>query len=652
MTTNPTQPVELTSRVQQRAEPEERRLMTAAPGTRSELPVALVCMPFQSAQRPSIQVGLLASVARQAGFPVETFHLNLELAATLGTRVAEEVAGNRAHNLGEWLFSVAAFDSTPDPEGKYLDEYPGGLQVAPSDRDDPREYLLRLRDEVLPEFIDRWAEAVDWGAFGVVGFTSMFQQNAASLALARRIKERHPATTTVFGGANFEQEMGEAFFAAFPCVDIGVTGEADLTFPILLDRLAKGEDPEGIPGMTTRRDGRILRTPAAEPLADLDQLPTPDYDEYFRRWDELELASESESTRMLPFETSRGCWWGQKHHCTFCGLNGEDMRFRSKSAERVLAELDELAGSHRWTAFDAVDNILDNAYVRTLFPKLEEAEVDYTFFYEVKASLTRKQIAQMWRGGVRAMQPGTESLSTHVLGLMRKGTTMLKNVRVLKWAHYYGINTAWNILFGFPGERREDYEQQLDLLHRLTHLQPPDFVGTIGLVRFSPYFFDSDSFPIDAIEPERSYHHIYPTHVDMEKAAYFFDCMMGDSPGVEMFPEIRSFCDGWQERYEQGHTDSLHVRRIPDGILIADRRRYTPAGEWSFEADLAMIYQHCMDTMRDAASVRQHLEEHWRGSTPTEARVSWALEEFCERGLMVGEGGDYLSLALPVEPPR
>ena len=44
----------------------------------------------------------------------------------------------------------------------------------------------------------------------------------------------------------------------------------------------------------------------------------------------------------LLFETSRGCWWGAKSHCTFCGLNGETMAFRSKSPRRALDELEQL----------------------------------------------------------------------------------------------------------------------------------------------------------------------------------------------------------------------------------------------------------------------------------------------------------------------
>jgi radical SAM superfamily enzyme YgiQ (UPF0313 family) len=68
----------------------------------------------------------------------------------------------------------------------------------------------------------------------------------------------------------------------------------------------------------------------------------------------------------IPFESARGCWWGAKHHCTFCGLNGSAMRFRAKSPQRVLSELADLARRHHSFRFEAVDNILEPRYLKDL----------------------------------------------------------------------------------------------------------------------------------------------------------------------------------------------------------------------------------------------------------------------------------------------
>ena len=47
---------------------------------------------------------------------------------------------------------------------------------------------------------------------------------------------------------------------------------------------------------------------------------------------------------------------------------------------------------------------------------------------------------------MRRIQPGIESLSDHVLKLMRKGTTALQNIQLLKWCREYGVQPEWNLL--------------------------------------------------------------------------------------------------------------------------------------------------------------------------------------------------------------
>ena len=90
-------------------------------------------------------------------------------------------------------------------------------------------------------------------------------------------------------------------------------------------------------------------------------------------------------------------------------------RFRSKSPERVLDELAQQARRYRSFRFEAVDNILDMAYLKQLFPALAENDAGYEFFYEVKANLSREQLRLLAQAGVTHIQPGIESLSSHVL---------------------------------------------------------------------------------------------------------------------------------------------------------------------------------------------------------------------------------------------
>ena len=177
------------------------------------------------------------------------------------------------------------------------------------------------------------------------------------------------------------------------------------------------------------------------------------------------------------------------------------MAYRSKSPARILNEIDALARRYKTRYLGAVDNILDHHHIEGVFGALAAQSKGYKFFYEVKANLRREQIRLLAAGGIRRVQPGIESLNSHILKLMRKGVSGIKNVRLMKWAAYYKMGVAWNLLLGFPGETEEDYEQQLDLIKQISHLPPPLGASRISLQRFSPNFTHAAEIGFDNVRP-------------------------------------------------------------------------------------------------------------------------------------------------------
>lgn len=613
-----------------------------------DLRVALVCMPFFSADRPSIQIGLLSAIARQAGFEADPYHLNMELAARL-PNFYDGLCTVRGHMTGEWLFSVAAFGNETNLDDEaFFQAFPQEVSLAGRGGLDTRTFS-RLRHELLPQYIDDCLSLVNWADYQVVGFTSTFQQHVASLALARRIKERFPEIVIVFGGANLEDEMGPEYVRAFDFIDYAVVGEGDVVFPALLHALAAERPVGDMPGLIVRGQAGISFNGQAPPVRNLDGLPVPDYEEYFARAEALGLMNNSQYARMLPIESSRGCWWGQKHHCTFCGLNGLGMTYRSKSPARFLSELSTLVRRHRVTFFEATDNILDMKYVNELFTTIQESKTDYQFFYEVKANLTREQVQLLLRGGVRWIQPGVESMNSHVLQLMKKGSTMLQNVRLLKWCRYYRIRVGWNLLFGFPGEAKEDYEEELEVLKLISHLEPPNWCGRIWMERFSPYFVRRDEFPVHNMQAEASYGYVYPAHVNLDKIAYHFDYEMDETTPDEDHLATQAWVRAWQKQWEE-KPDSLIYRKTMDGIYIYDNRAAQQRGSYAFYGPLALIYEFCSDTMHSIPQIANYLADTWKDERFSEEMVAAALDEFCRPGLMISEEGKYLSLAIPTNP--
>ncbi len=489
--------------------------------------VALVSMPWASARRPSVAISTLKPCAGKAGFPVDVFPLNVEFAARLGLELYEGIS-NRAMAAGEWFFAQALFG--PAGSGEIANSW-GDMVSNPA----AREVVQRLVEmaggpdsvcndvvaRVFP-FIEGALEGVDWSAYLAVGFTTTFAQASASLLLAKRLKERYPRVCTIFGGAAMEEEMGLEFLQAFPWVDCVAQGEAEETFPRILETIREAGRPLSLPGAVVRDPAGVAPgTCHRGVLADLNQAPEPDYSDYFEALDKTGLRPFVDLK--LPFESSRGCWWGAKHHCSFCGLNGDSLAFLRKSADRVLAEILHLARAYRCLDLVAADNALAMEYFRDLLPALARQNLDLNLFYEVRPNLRRDQVRSLRAAGIQGIQAGIESLNTRLLQLMNKGTTSLRNIQFLKWCFEEDLPVGWNIIYGVPGETAEDYRDLPRLMDSISHLHPPVSMVPVSFERFSPYHRDAAKLGL-TLRPDAAYAFVYPeTRVRLERIAYYFE---------------------------------------------------------------------------------------------------------------------------------
>jgi ribosomal peptide maturation radical SAM protein 1 len=606
--------------------------------------VLLVNMPWVAIVRPAIGVGLLKSILSERGIECKVAYGNLRFAARVGMDPYELVNDGMVTGTfaGDWLFAQHLFGETVAPAG-YLQKLRG--LAGSQERYDT---IVRMREEV-PAFLEECFDAFDVAHYDVVGFTTTFEQNLASLALARMVKERLPEKVIVFGGANCDGVMGQELHRSFPWIDYVVSGEADLVFPRLLEHLASGAAVPPLPGVTARVEGASLPGPPAEPVQDMNALPTPDYDDYFEALAATPFADEF--MPMIPFESARGCWWGAKQHCTFCGLNGESMSFRAKRAELVLAEIElqyRRYGSHR---FVAVDNILPHEYFKTFLPELKRRRLGVTMFYEIKANLKRDQVELLREAGVMALQPGIESLSSPVLRLMRKGTTALQNVQMLKLAREYGIHVGWNLLYGFPGEQAEHYADTPRTLDAIAHLAPPHSVSPIRLDRFSPNFNQAAEFGFVDVRPFATYAHLYPLPPErIANLAYFFKYQHADGRRCETYmAETIERVASWK----RGPRGELVLDPCDDGeLLVIDTRMGRPQQRFELRGLEREIYELCAD-IRSRATLLAHARAHhdWsRAAALAPGMLEAWLDDFLARmidqELMLREGDQYLSLAV------
>lgn len=621
--------------------------------------VALVCMPWGSLETPSLAMALLKQYVIDAGCRPDLLYLNVRFAARIGAARYERLA-RAGFVTAEWFFAQRLFGAAGT--GELTCDWPSMLANPEARRvityittnaGMTDEECERIAAVDVPWYIDECMRRIDWSQYALVGFTTTFAQSLATLLLAKRIKEAHPEVTIAIGGANVDSEMGVEMLRAFEWIDYIVHGEAEHSFPRLLANVAAGRFDERVPGVSMRKDGELLRGDTDQsPATDLDSIPTPDYSDYVAALDDAGLRAQVRFS--LFFESSRGCWWGAKHHCTFCGLNGSTMGYRKKTAAKVYDEIVALASRYRCLRLDATDNILALEYFAELLPRLADLRIDLDLFYEVKANLRRDQIQLMAEAGIGRIQPGVESFNTRLLRLMRKGVTATQNIQMLKWCHEYGIHASYNVLYGFPQETAADYETLPTLCRMISHLRPPQFVTEVVFERFSPYFFDAARFKLQ-LQPWPEYGHIYPSsRVDLEKIAYFFSGQwegQTSEPAAYIGP-VRDEVTRWQERWA-ARAIYCYYEKGPDYLRIFDNR---PRGDgivkprgFLLGAEMAAIYLFC-DENRSFSSILTMMRERF-GVQTTELRVRRWLDQLVAQWLLFREEDRYLALAVRT-PPR
>jgi anaerobic magnesium-protoporphyrin IX monomethyl ester cyclase len=214
------------------------------------------------------------------------------------------------------LYVAASVNNIPGVRVKLVDTFCEGLSM-----DQSVERILALAPDML----------------GVTVTSKNFQE---AWKLTAGVKAARPDVLIIFGGIH-PSLFDDLLLKEMPQLDLILRGEAEKGFPQLCQRLMKGEDIAGVPGISYRSNGAVVRG-ELQRIQDLDALPFPDrslldYKGYGAQWYGFKLP------KTLPLTTassSRGCPW----HCTFCSCTRMfGNRLRTRSAENVFQELLQLA---------------------------------------------------------------------------------------------------------------------------------------------------------------------------------------------------------------------------------------------------------------------------------------------------------------------
>jgi radical SAM superfamily enzyme YgiQ (UPF0313 family) len=269
--------------------------------------------------------------------------------------------------------------------------------------------------------------------------TTVFLEEVRTVVMVCRSLAEAPI---ILGGAGYS--IYPSSLLEYLGVEIGIQGEGEAAFPLLLERLANKGDLADVPGVhlsgTTFHPRRDLET-------HLDSFALPD-----NRWLPQDLARDEDF--WVPVQTRRGC----PMECSYCSTSTiEGRALRTRSPQAVVQWIDR-AAAQGFERFYFVDNTfnLPPSYAKELCRELIASARNIVFRSIIyPLHLDEELVALMAAAGCRECSLGFESGSELVLHGMNKKFHLDDVVNASQLLAKHGIRRMGFLLLGGPGETRE-----------------------------------------------------------------------------------------------------------------------------------------------------------------------------------------------------
>jgi len=277
--------------------------------------------------------------------------------------------------------------------------------------------------------------------------------------IAEMMKDNNPKLKVAFVGPPVTVEPEKAL--AEPAIDFIVRREFDHQ----IAAFAKGTPLSEIPGVSYRKDGKVVHNPEGGFIENLDELPwvTKIYnrDLDFKRYNVPFLLNP-----FISFYTSRGC----PAMCTFClwPQTHSGHRWRLRSADDVAAEcryaLENFPGLKE-IFFD--DDTFNYQKKRTLEICAKLKPLNFTWSCTSRVTTDYDTLKAMKESGCRLLIVGYESGDAQILKNIKKGATLEMAQRFTENCHKLGLVIHADFIVGLPGESRESLRNTINFAKRL-----------------------------------------------------------------------------------------------------------------------------------------------------------------------------------------
>ncbi len=292
-----------------------------------------------------------------------------------------------------------------------------------------------------PEFEAR-VSVKKWDVIGITALTPVFDSVKQAMDVCR------PHTRCLVIGGAHPMALRDTIMAENPQLDAAVIGEGERTFVEMLEAIDAGGDLSNILGLATQ-DSPAQERPRVQQL---DDIPFPARDLLSTNRYRYALSG---GRRVATLISSRGC----PYNCVFCDKGVCGNRWRGRSAENVLAEIDELVAKYRTQYIIFYDDLF--VFDRDRLMKICDGLIERKYRLKWKAearvdTVDAEMLTQMRRAGCDIVGFGIESANPHGLEYLNKKTTPQKARKAIALARSAGLKTVGYFILGIPVETYED----------------------------------------------------------------------------------------------------------------------------------------------------------------------------------------------------
>ena len=411
------------------------------------------------------------------------------------------------------LISYAHFPSRLDLDSFFMmgnpEENLSGILSATADT---------VRNPFIHMYEEHLLEKVNWNDYGLVGISIIhIGQVIPGLTLARLLRKKFKHLHIVIGGSVFnrhadlldnKQALFEEFFHS------AIVSEGEKPLEELVSHLKEGKPLITVPNLIYMEEQKVIHNPKAEALP-YEHLVCPTFDQ-------LPLEKYLMPYPVLPYMSSRGCYWGK---CTFCTHSFiYDSYYRKENETRVAEELGQLGKKYNTKYFTFSDEAISpNAFNRmskAILKQGVEMRALGMLKFESGDKETPELFEDIYKAGFLMLFFGLESANDRILKIIDKGCDQDTERSVLKNSSDAGIWNHLYLFFGFPTEEREEAEDTIQFTVENSEVG----TGTIHSVGQSIFALEKDSaiyhnpgkFKIDRIihDPERDMAIVFDFDID------------------------------------------------------------------------------------------------------------------------------------------